>query len=232
MRLLNKKSFTALLALAMAGCMTFAGYAYTEAPASELGAFDMEGVTVENGASGHFNLLDFESKWADGGSVESRNPDILTASLVKLDSGLNVIQYEAKATGSAELVIINKRKNAAVNMGHVYVVDDVTQTTSYKSDNPETPPETENTGTAAGTAQWVSQNDIWKYQNADGTFVTSNWVLDNGKWYYFDANGILLANQWVSSNSQWYYVTGDGSMAVNTTTPDGYQVNSDGVMIE
>lgn len=59
--------------------------------------------------------------------------------------------------------------------------------------------------------QW-QQNEVgWWYQNDDGSFPTDQWLEIDGKQYYFDSNGYMLAN---------------------TTTPDGYQVGTDGTWIE
>jgi len=49
------------------------------------------------------------------------------------------------------------------------------------------------------------------YKNPDGTFPKSTWKQIGGKYYYFDEEGYLLRN---------------------TTTPDGYQVDREGVWIE
>ncbi|MDW2797206.1 hypothetical protein RZO55_06405 [Clostridium boliviensis] len=49
------------------------------------------------------------------------------------------------------------------------------------------------------------------YKNSDGTFPQSTWKQIGGKYYYFDEEGYLLRN---------------------TTTPDGYQVDREGVRIE
>ncbi len=37
---------------------------------------------------------------------------------------------------------------------------------------------------------------------------------------------------WVMINNKWYYYDDDGSMLKNTTTPDGYKVDSEGVWVE
>lgn len=58
----------------------------------------------------------------------------------------------------------------------------------------------------AGT--WASPSTgQWKYQNDDGSYATG-WIKDNNKSYYLDDNGIMLSN---------------------TTTPDGYYVDVNGV---
>lgn len=63
--------------------------------------------------------------------------------------------------------------------------------------------------TPAFAGEWKQYSDKWKYQNEDGTFSTG-WQWINGKSYCFDQNGVMYSN---------------------TTTPDGYTVNSDGAWI-
>ncbi|WP_312502933.1 hypothetical protein [Lacrimispora sp.] len=61
------------------------------------------------------------------------------------------------------------------------------------------------------TSGWKQDSIGWWYQNADGSYPKSAWQLINGKYYYFN---------------------GDGYMLSNTTTPDGYKVNSSGAWIQ
>jgi len=38
---------------------------------------------------------------------------------------------------------------------------------------------------------------------------------------------------WIKTNSKWYYCDkGNGAMLANTTTPDGYRVDSNGAWIQ
>lgn len=61
----------------------------------------------------------------------------------------------------------------------------------------------------AYAAEWKQESSGWKYQKDDGSYATGwNWI--DGKSYYFDSNGQMLAD---------------------TTTPDGYTVNADGVWV-
>lgn len=60
-------------------------------------------------------------------------------------------------------------------------------------------------------AEWQQDNTGWKYQNDDGSYSTSKWQEIGGKYYYFDENSYILKD---------------------TTTPDGYQVGSDGAWIQ
>ena len=74
------------------------------------------------------------------------------------------------------------------------------------------------TNTASAQPQTSGASPMWK-QNAKG------WWLEN-------ADGTYLTNQWYLYNGQWYYMGADGYMLVNTTTPDGYWVNADGVWVQ
>lgn len=65
--------------------------------------------------------------------------------------------------------------------------------------------------TPASSQTWVSDASGWRVQNVDGSYLT---------------------DQWFQYNNQWYYMGADGYMLVNTTTPDGYTVNADGVWVQ
>lgn len=58
---------------------------------------------------------------------------------------------------------------------------------------------------------WQQDRTGWWYQNADGSYPKSTWQLINGKYYYFNERGYMLSN---------------------TTTPDGYKVDSSGAWIQ
>lgn len=59
---------------------------------------------------------------------------------------------------------------------------------------------------------WEAVGEDWKYRLEDGSYVTSAWKQTaDGKWYYFNENSLMVTDQ---------------------TTPDGYQVGSDGVWIQ
>lgn len=67
--------------------------------------------------------------------------------------------------------------------------------------------------TANSTYAWASNSKGWWVQKADGTYLTN-------AWYQSPASGL------------WYYMGADGYMLTNTTTPDGYKVNSDGAWVK
>ena len=73
---------------------------------------------------------------------------------------------------------------------------------------------------------WVKDNGTWYYLNKSGSLATG-WVKDNGSWYYLDQSGAMTTG-WFTVSGKWYYAYSSGALAVNTTTPDGYEVNANG----
>jgi len=59
-----------------------------------------------------------------------------------------------------------------------------------------------------------------------------SWKQDDGGWWVQRPDGSYLKNEWYSDNGKWYYMGADGYMLTNTTTPDGYQVNAEGVWVQ
>lgn len=57
--------------------------------------------------------------------------------------------------------------------------------------------------------------------------MATGWVKDNGSWYYLDKSGAMTTG-WFTVSGKWYYAYSSGALAVNTTTPDGYTVNTNG----
>ena len=71
----------------------------------------------------------------------------------------------------------------------------------------------------------------WWWRNQDGSYPVSQWMEINGKWYYFNENGYMRTG-WISVGGLWYYCDQSGAMLANTTTPDGYQVDGNGVCVQ
>lgn len=91
---------------------------------------------------------------------------------------------------------------------------------------------------------WIVDGGKWYHLSTvhDGFFgeMLEGWFFDNtdGKWYYLDGSGAMVVG-WQNIGGKWYYFTVNrdnkhpyGSLYVNTTTPDGYKVNADGVWIQ
>lgn len=78
---------------------------------------------------------------------------------------------------------------------------------------------------------WQRNNTGWWYVLSDGSYVTYTWKEIDGNWYYFNADGYMLVG-WQNINGNWYYLDlNSGKMLVDTTTPDGYYVNSSGAYV-
>ena len=73
----------------------------------------------------------------------------------------------------------------------------------------------------------------YTYWFDDNTYMAIGWRQDStGKWYYMKESGEMYKSKWILYKNLWYYMSNDGSMLTNTTTPDGYKVNNDGVWIK
>ncbi len=78
---------------------------------------------------------------------------------------------------------------------------------------------------------WLWDNGHWYYLSGSGAMKTG-WVLSGSKWYYLNTSGAMVTG-WVEWKGDWYYMnTPNGDMAVDTKTPDGYYVNSDGIWVK
>lgn len=62
-------------------------------------------------------------------------------------------------------------------------------------------------------------------------YLKTNWWRDHDdQWRYSYPDGSIKEG-WLNYNGNWYYIYSDGLMAKDTTTPDGYHVNSKGVWV-
>lgn len=181
---------------------------YYEISCQEAGAFMFDGTTVKAGTTGQLVLSKLESSWASESSIRTTDIGVITAKVVTGDSGLNVIEYTAKAPGKAQLIVVVE-SGAAVNMGTFYV------TAAQDGD--------------MAAAGWVQENGQWKYKMGDGTYKNNGWLADQGKWYYLGQDGVMYAGRWIQEGEWWYYLGADGAMMTDTVTPDGYRVNASGV---
>jgi len=72
----------------------------------------------------------------------------------------------------------------------------------------------------------VDASDAGAYNDT----VTPGWYKDGDYWRYIQKNGYYLANSWYQdTDGKYYYFNMGAVMAVNTTTPDGYYVDENGV---
>ena len=94
----------------------------------------------------------------------------------------------------------------------------------------------EDTGTAywddaSGIWMWDETVGRWWYCNWDKTYPADCWQYIDGFWYFFDGQGYMVTG-WVLSQDLWYYCDDSGAMLTDATTPDGYEVDEDGVWIQ
>lgn len=76
---------------------------------------------------------------------------------------------------------------------------------------------------------WIFNRAKWYLTDESGLMVTG-WQRADGKWYLFAADGSMLIN-WQYVNDWWYFMDQSGALLTGTITPDGYQVNADGVWV-
>lgn len=101
------------------------------------------------------------------------------------------------------------------------------------------------------TTGWILSNNKWYYLDTNGAMLENSWVFYKNHWYFLKGGNGDMATGWILWKNQWYYLNQDGSMktgwlfdrniwyylnkngdmAVNSTTPDGYQVDSNGAWI-
>ena len=70
------------------------------------------------------------------------------------------------------------------------------------------------------------------YMNPSGEKVSykPGWVSDGNGWRYIQKNGYHAASTWLQDiDGKWYYFNIGAYMAVDTTTPDGFYVDANGV---
>lgn len=78
----------------------------------------------------------------------------------------------------------------------------------------------------------AGKEQMYAYVQEDGTYLKNQWkqVWDN--WYYFGEDGKSKYNTWAEIDGKWYYFDQWSVMLHDTTTPDGYTVGSDGVVVQ
>ena len=74
---------------------------------------------------------------------------------------------------------------------------------------------------------WKLIGDVWYYFNRDGYMVTG-WQRLDGSWYYLNPNGAMVTG-WQVIDGKWYCLDSSGVLYQDTRTPDGYEVDKNGV---
>ncbi len=84
---------------------------------------------------------------------------------------------------------------------------------------------------AVKVGEWFQVGDKWYNASRNGTIHTNVKGTYQDEDYYFKASGEMAANEWVEINGNWYYAGKSGAILKNTTTPDGYYVNENGIAL-
>ncbi len=107
-----------------------------------------------------------------------------------------------------------------------------------------------NTQTDTTASGWTQDSQGWKYKKADGSMAANEWVNDNnldywvdsngymavgwrqfsgGVWYYFKPAGYMAKACWIQDQGDWFYLGEDGKLLQDGVTPDGFQVDVNGI---
>lgn len=80
------------------------------------------------------------------------------------------------------------------------------------------------------TEGWIQVGAVWKYQRADGSFLTG-WQNVDGKYYYLNGSGEMLTG-WQNIGGKYYFLYNSGEMATGRLELDDgyYYLGSDGAM--
>lgn len=116
----------------------------------------------------------------------------------------------------------------------VYVDEDLLadiKAGNYTTSNSASSGSTTNSPNTSSGAQWVQNSTGWWYRFADGSWPANGWLQINNLWYCFDASGYMRTGWIQTANGNWYYCGSNGAMLTNTTTPDGFRVDANGVWI-
>ena len=77
--------------------------------------------------------------------------------------------------------------------------------------------------------EWFQVGDKWYIASGKGTILTNVFITYQDEVYHFNASGEMSANEWFEVNGGWFYASKSGTILRNTTTPDGYYVNANGI---
>lgn len=77
-------------------------------------------------------------------------------------------------------------------------------------------------------------NGDWYYFNESDKSMKTGWYHDdkNGFWYYLNLSDGKMVTGWQIIDGKSYCFDSDGTLYVNTTTPDGFKVDENGVKVD
>lgn len=90
------------------------------------------------------------------------------------------------------------------------------------------------TSYASGPGEYASQTAVAKptTYNQQAVKALGNWEQQGSVWRFRCLDGNLLTNAWLESLAEpgaYFYVDSSGTMLVNSKTPDGYDVDANGL---
>ena len=77
--------------------------------------------------------------------------------------------------------------------------------------------------------EWFQVGTKWYVASGKGTILTNVFITYQDEVYHFNASGEMSENEWFEVNGGWFYASKSGAILRNTTTPDGYYVNENGI---
>ena len=77
--------------------------------------------------------------------------------------------------------------------------------------------------------EWFQVGNKWYIASGKGTILTNVFITYQDEVYHFNTSGEMAANEWFEVNGGWFYASKSGAILRNTTTPDGYYVNANGI---
>ena len=93
-------------------------------------------------------------------------------------------------------------------------------------------------GSITTSYKWSKDGSGNWHLEKDGVLVKNRWERVSGYWYLFDVSGNMRKDWCIDVDGKWYYLepTGnnnypEGACWINTTTPDGFRVGTDGAWI-
>lgn len=162
------------------------------------------------------------------------------------DRTRDLIKSDSLSVDGEYLAAIKKSVNNA---------NDIKNNSNQNSRGPGNTGSSTNSTIASSNMQigWNKVGDVWYYKYSNGTLPSTKWEIIHDKWYYFNDNNIMhtgwlsiggkwyllhptqgeMLTGWQNVNENWYYLDPtNGNLWVDTTTPDGYKVDANGVWIK
>ena len=77
--------------------------------------------------------------------------------------------------------------------------------------------------------EWFQVGNKWYVASGKGTILTNVFITYQDEVYHFNESGVMAENEWFEAEGYWFYADKSGAILRNTTTPDGYYVNANGI---